>query len=591
MRGEFKLNHMQETVRDFEEMDDTDLVKASQSGHQEAFGELIRRHRAKVYGYARSMVTEAHAAEDIVQDALIRAFLHLGKLVDVERFLPWMHQIVRNQAFTMLRKDGRRRETLFTSLETGSAQEVQSESWSRLDYVLDRVSRSMEQKAVLDGLPEEQLMRLETQRVLLNIVGCLKPRERQIFEAHFFDQLSPQEIARQFNLSSANVYQILSRSRKKVIQERIRVTVDSYIRTRRDWGIMSKVILTGEVIHGKEASWSTAGNVLHSLAKAAGKRESLAMVMGLTGLSFRINILPENVHIAGPTAFDFASVFTRGLRNLGLTARVVDGLTPQIGVNANLVDDHDKTVKAIQKRDVHQALPEALDLIHRSLDRGYPVMAWDLCIPEFGMLYGYDDDQRQLYMNECGRKDMIDYDHLGRGILEEIFVLAVDAPFQISFKDQLCGAFQIITEHYSGNEARVPAEAVKGLEAYDAWCEAFRRHTVEPNGNAYNIVVFGDARKFASQFLEEAAALWEGQEKDDEHVRLLLKEAAETFARTAQAFAELQALFPYPSGGEPNSGNYAEQAIALLQKAKKLETEGSLQIGRIWNAICERKSP
>lgn len=84
------------------------------------------------------------------------------------------------------------------------------------------------------------MIKHETLRVLTDIIQCLKPRERAIFESHFFDQLSPAEIARLFNLSSSNVYQILSRSRKKVVQENLRVTVDTYIKTRRDLGMMAK---------------------------------------------------------------------------------------------------------------------------------------------------------------------------------------------------------------------------------------------------------------------------------------------------------------------------------------------------------------
>ena len=60
------MNHLQEMVMEWEEMEDAALVKEAQTGSQEAFGELVRRHRSKVFGYARSMVQEAHAAEDIV---------------------------------------------------------------------------------------------------------------------------------------------------------------------------------------------------------------------------------------------------------------------------------------------------------------------------------------------------------------------------------------------------------------------------------------------------------------------------------------------------------------------------------------------
>lgn len=577
------MNRLRKMLLPWEQMDDAELVKEAQSGKQEAFGELIRRHRAKVYGYARTIVPEAHAAEDIVQDALIRAFLHLGKLVDVGRFLPWMHRIVRNQALTRLKRDALRKENTFTSLETGKREHGEPlEPWNRLDYVLMRVSSSMEQEAVQEGLPEERLMRQETQRVLLEIIDCLKPRERQIFEAHFFDQLSPAEIARQFDLSSANVYQILSRSRKKVIQERIRVTVDSYIRSRRDWGVMENVLLSEELFQEQEYSWSSGGHVLKLLAKAAGKDYSLAMVMGLTGLGFRIQIVPENVHIAGPTAFDFESVFSRGMRHLGFTTKVVNGMKPEIGVNASLLADSDTSIKAKGKRNIHQALPDALDVIHQALDRGYPVMGWDLFMPEFGILYGYDDELKQLNADEFGRKGTLAYDHLGRGVLEEIFILTVDESFPVTFKEQLRDAFHMILEHLRGEEPQIPAGTIKGLAAYDAWCDAFREGTVEPNGNAYNVAVYGDARKYAVQFLSEATKYLEEDEADNRQLCQLIREAADTYREIVRLFEELQRLFPFPSGGEPNEDDQARKAIVLLEQLHTLEWKGMTQLENGW---------
>lgn len=54
-----------------------------------------------------------------------------------------------------------------------------------LDYVLKRVAHAMEREMQQDGVPEARLMRLETQQVLMDIIACLKPKERQIFESHF----------------------------------------------------------------------------------------------------------------------------------------------------------------------------------------------------------------------------------------------------------------------------------------------------------------------------------------------------------------------------------------------------------------------
>ncbi|WP_235885407.1 RNA polymerase sigma factor [Paenibacillus cymbidii] len=59
-------------------MTENELVERARAGNHEAFDELVRKHRAAALGVANRMVRDIHLAEDVVQDALIRAFMHLG---------------------------------------------------------------------------------------------------------------------------------------------------------------------------------------------------------------------------------------------------------------------------------------------------------------------------------------------------------------------------------------------------------------------------------------------------------------------------------------------------------------------------------
>lgn len=567
------MSSIREHERVWEELEDRDLVQMAQAGEREAFGELVRRHRSKMYGYARTVTHESFLAEDIVQEALVRAFLHLGKLADVERFLPWVHRIVRNQAFTKLNQSSITKERTFSELEsTLPIHEADTPDWGDLDAILRRLNRSAAGDAAVGYSPEDRFMRKETLRVLTEIIACLKPRERRIFESHFFDQLSPQEIAKLFQLSTANVYQVLSRTRKKVVQEKIRVTVDHYIKTRKDMGNMNKVILPNSETFGEVRTWTTVADSLYSMLKYTDKGLSFPMIMGLTGHAFRINIIPDSVHIAGPTAYNFEEILVRGLRNIGLTAKAVDGLKPTIGENANFIDPSLLEKEAMAKRESHRSLPEALDLIHRSIDRGIPVLAWDIFFPEFGVLYGYDDEQRQLYADECGRRDTLPYEHLGRGVLEEIFVLGIEDAFEVSRQDQLREALRMIGEHYEGEESRTPSEAVKGLAAYDAWIDALQGGQIEPNGHAYNIAVILDGRKYAAKFWQELGVEWPQASETDRAIRSLIGNATELYEGIAESLALLHGMFPYPEGGEPNNETKSREAIEILQTIKKQET-------------------
>ncbi|MCE5168450.1 RNA polymerase sigma factor [Paenibacillus profundus] len=578
---EWKQDVGDEWSPDLDELDDSMLVQRSKQGDREAYGELVRRHRTKVYGYARSITQEPFLAEDIVQDALIRAFLHLGSLVDAARFLPWIHRIVRNQAYTKLRSKPIAQERTFTGLMRDVEAESEEEQWHNLDYIMLRLARSGVEGNAQEATPEERLMRKELLETIGGMLRCLNRKERQIFESHFFDHLSPQEIAKLFHLSTANVYQILSRSRKKVVQEKIRVSVDHYVMNRKDMGCMKTKLLPNSGTLAETFTWTSAASALHGLLSYTDKEESLTRIMGLSGYAFRINICRGDVNIAGPTIYDFRDILSKGLRNLGFRARIVDAMPLKLGPNTNLVDASMLTPEAKAKRKLHEALPEALNLIHDSIDRGLPVLSWDLFVPEFGLIYGYDDGARKLTAVECGKEEHIPYDHLGRGILEDLFVLAIDEPCITDERGQLKGALQLILDHYHGREEQ-PQYSVHGLAAYDVWVEAFRGGTVEPNGNSYNIAVVQDARHYAAQFLNELSDTWQGGDAAaDDRLRNLGKEAAGLYASMAEQLQELQQMFPFPAGGEPNEPEQAGRAITILQSVKALEEQSIVLLGQM----------
>ncbi|WP_245946666.1 RNA polymerase sigma factor [Paenibacillus cellulosilyticus] len=221
-----------------------ELVERARSGDEEAFSELVRTHRAKVYGWANTIARDAFLAEDIVQDAFIRAFLHLGTLSDASRFVPWLQTIVRNQAYMKLRRGGPfAKELPFAGINSDSGYSTagydgdhDAMDWGNIDRILFRMSHSAAEEAQHGNDPVKGMLRKELMEQLHSLLHCLSKRERQIFEAHFFGELPPEEIAQLFDTTRANVYNLLSRSRTKVQKERIRVTIRQYVRQRAEMG-------------------------------------------------------------------------------------------------------------------------------------------------------------------------------------------------------------------------------------------------------------------------------------------------------------------------------------------------------------------
>lgn len=79
---------------------DDALVRRVLAGDAEAFGDLVTRHHARCLRLAVHLVGDRADAEDAVQEALLRAYRHLGRYREQERFGAWLTRIVVNQCRT-----------------------------------------------------------------------------------------------------------------------------------------------------------------------------------------------------------------------------------------------------------------------------------------------------------------------------------------------------------------------------------------------------------------------------------------------------------------------------------------------------------
>ena len=77
-------------------IDDRELVAAHQAGDSEAFDELVREHRSSLFGHARRKLACDDAAEDAVQETLVRAYRALPRFNGEYRLSPWLHRILAN---------------------------------------------------------------------------------------------------------------------------------------------------------------------------------------------------------------------------------------------------------------------------------------------------------------------------------------------------------------------------------------------------------------------------------------------------------------------------------------------------------------
>lgn len=307
--------------------------------------------------------------------------------------------------------------------------------------------------------------------------------------------------------------------------------------------------------HFTHTNVTDTGSMYSILQYTARKDLSLVEVAGYTANAFRIIIDRERVNVAGYSAFEWPLHHREQFANLGFQSRYEGGPT--------------------EIPPTPEELERALALVQSSLDRGVPVLAWDLFVPEFGVIYGYNDDTRMLRCRDITKDGELPYEKLGRGQVHELYVMAVTETLPIDKRSMLKGALELAIRHArEQGYKREDSPYRNGLAGYDAWMEAFGKRNVDVYGNALHGVYVYDQRLFAAEFLKRIAAEWEGDTAADGKLRSVARQAAAHYEQVADRLAAFVVRFPFPKGGDPNDREQADAATALLAEAKAAEAQG-----------------
>ena len=168
---------------------EADILGQARDGNLFAFEEVVRRYQRRVYAVAFRIVRRHDVADDVTQEAFIRAHQALSSFDLGRPFGPWICRIAANLAINHVRSPESREE----ALPDGHAEEP-SEAPGPETSVLEREGREVLRRAVLD-LPGEQ---------------------RAVFVLRVYEEQSYREIADALGLSMGTVMSRLSRARARL---------------------------------------------------------------------------------------------------------------------------------------------------------------------------------------------------------------------------------------------------------------------------------------------------------------------------------------------------------------------------------------
>lgn len=168
---------------------DAELVARAQADDAAAFEELVRRHRERIYRVALRVCRHPADAEDVTQDAIVRAWRALGGFRGDASFTTWLYRIVTNLA---LNRVTRRRE-----------------------HAAERVPEPPGAGAALD--PARRAEDRERLDAALAALGTLTAEQRACYVLREVEGLSYEELAEVLDISVASVKGRLYRARQDLV--------------------------------------------------------------------------------------------------------------------------------------------------------------------------------------------------------------------------------------------------------------------------------------------------------------------------------------------------------------------------------------
>jgi len=184
---------------------DGEIVKAVLRGGVEAYRVLVHRYERRVYAVARGMLRSHDEADEVAQEAFVRAYQSLHTFDTSRAFFPWLCRITVNLAITLSQQRDRR----------GSDS-------------LDEYERRAGHEAPADDDPSRVAEQRELEAAVGRALSELPDGMREVFILRTFDDLSYQEISEVLGLPKGTVMSRLARAR-----ERVRDRLGPFLETAR----------------------------------------------------------------------------------------------------------------------------------------------------------------------------------------------------------------------------------------------------------------------------------------------------------------------------------------------------------------------
>jgi len=182
-------------------IDDTMLIREAQQGNRAAFEELVRHYDQAVLRLALHLTGAEHEAQDVYQDAFLKAYKNIGSFRFECSFYTWIYRIVTNLCLDHLRKKQVRKE------DAPVAKDSSGGEYDLLEQVPDGRAGAN---------PEHDLMRRELGKRINIALEKLTPRERMVFELKHYHGMKLRTVGEILHTTEETAKNTLFRATQKL---------------------------------------------------------------------------------------------------------------------------------------------------------------------------------------------------------------------------------------------------------------------------------------------------------------------------------------------------------------------------------------
>ncbi len=188
-------------ARQLQRAEDDELIRAAQAGDRSAFDSLVRRYDRSVLRLALHMLGQEQDAQDVHQEAFIKAYRHLANFRFECSFYTWLYRIVTNLCLDQLRRRKSRREDPSTATDSGGEE-------------MDLLANISDERA--SSNPARELERKTMSTAIQEALGNLTPRERMVFELKHYQGLKLRTIGEMLSTTEETAKNTLFRATRKL---------------------------------------------------------------------------------------------------------------------------------------------------------------------------------------------------------------------------------------------------------------------------------------------------------------------------------------------------------------------------------------